>query len=130
MRNLICWIALIIMFPTIAWADCDWNTGITPGPNHTFIYSDACHLAVGALVQDAKVKDQQILDLTKAIQLKDLALTNSDSRVALWQKSSDDELSRLNTIQNDQKHSDWMYFGLGVLTTFAAGYVAAQALRH
>jgi len=130
MKNFISLLTFICMLPGVAWADCDWSTGITPGPNHTFIYSDVCHLAVGNLIQANKVQAAQISDLTKAIQLKDLALTNSDSRIALWQKSSDDELSHLNTIQSNQKHTDWMYFGLGALTVIGSGWMVSKIIHN
>lgn len=116
-------IALILLFSLNAQAACDWKTGITPGPNNTFVYSQQCHEAVGQLVQANK-------DLTQAIALKDLALTNSDARVALWQKSSNDEFDRLNKMENDQKRSDWIMFGLGVATTFAAAYAASQLIHR
>jgi len=125
-------ISFIILFlvSDMAWADCDWNTGITPGPNHTYVYSEDCHLAVGNLVQSNKTQTKQITDLTKAIQLKDLALTAADSRTILWQNASDKELNSLNTIQSDQKRSDWLYFGLGAITVLGAGYMAAKLIGH
>ena len=116
MKKLIC---ILLLFSSIAQADCDWAKGITPGPNNTYIYSLDCHIAVGQLVKSNK-------DLTAAIQLKDLAIANSDARVALWEKTSDDELDKLNKLESDQKMSQWLYFGLGVATTFLAGYTAAK----
>jgi hypothetical protein len=115
-------IALILLFSLNAQAACDWSKGITPGPNNTFIYTQECHQAVGQLVQANK-------DLTAAIQLKDLAIQNSDARVALWQKSSNDEFDRLQKIESDQKHNDWLYFGLGIATTFVAAYAASRVYR-
>jgi hypothetical protein len=116
-------IALILLFSLNANAACDWSTGITSGPNKTFIYTEECHQAVGALIQSNK-------DLTAAIQLKDLAINMSDQRVALWEKTADDEQQRLSTMENEQKHSDWLYFGLGVATTFLAAYGAAQLVHR
>lgn len=126
-KSLIC---LLMLISINAYSDCDWKTGITPGPNKTFIYSEACHLKVGSLVQDNATKDQQIQDLTKAIQLKDLAINMSDQRVALWEKTADDEMARLNTIQADQKKSDWLIFGLGVVTTLGAGWMASKLIKN
>jgi hypothetical protein len=121
-------IAFILLFVSSfnALADCDWNTGITPGPNHTFIYSEACHLAVGQLVSDSKTKDQQIADLTQAISLDKLALKESDARTQLWITTSNNELDRLNKISNDEKHNEVLFFALGVATTFLAAYGAAK----
>src|SRR5271168_2051714 len=103
-------IALILLFSVNAQAACNWATGVTPGPNKTFIYSEECHEAVGALVQANK-------DLTAAIQLKDLALTNADARTQLWMTSSLNEQDRLTKIDSEQKHNDFLYFGLGILAT-------------
>jgi len=116
-------ITLILLFSISAQASCDWKTGITPGPNNTFIYSQQCHQAVGALIQSNK-------DLTAAIDLKNLAIKYDDERVALWQKSADDEMSRLNTIQSDQSKSNWTAFALGVLVTFTAAYGASKLVGH
>ena len=128
MRKLICSILLLVL-STNALADCDFSTGITAGPNHTHIFSEECYLKVGQLVQDNAVKTQQIADLNAAISLKNLAISNSDARVALWQKSSDDNLDRLNRLQSDQKHDDYISFGLGILLTIGAAY-AVHAATH
>jgi hypothetical protein len=118
------------MFSNAAMADCDFSKGITPGTNHTYIYTEECHQAVGKLVSDNRALTLQVGDLTKAITLKDLALTKSDDRTQLWMNTSDQLLDRVNKIDDTVKHNEWVYFGLGVLTTFAAGYIAAQAIRH
>jgi hypothetical protein len=129
MKKLISLIVLISMIPSLALADCDWSKGITPGPNHTFIYSEACHLQVGQLVQDAKVKDQQISDLNKAIQLKDLALVQSDQRTQLWIDTSNKEQDRMNKVDEEQRHSDFIYFGLGILATLGTGFAVARLTK-
>jgi hypothetical protein len=130
MKKIISSLLLICMLSNTALADCDFSTGITPGPNHTYIYTEECHLQVGKLIQQNTTYSLQIADLTKAIDLKDLALTKSDQRTQLWMTTSDQLTDRMTKIESEQKHNEWLYFGLGVLTTFAAGYVAAQALRH
>lgn len=116
---------LMSLISTTSFSDCDWST-IKKLPDGGYEYTPTLNLCVGQLVQDSAVKDQQIQDLTKAISLKDLAISNSDARVALWQKSADDEQDRLNKVSSDQKMSEWCFFSLGVLTTFAAGYAAAK----
>lgn len=99
-------------------------------PDGGFEYSPAQSLCVGQLVQDNKTQAAQIADYSKAISLKDLALVNSDARVALWQKSADDEMDRLSKIQADQKKSDWLIFGLGVVTTLGAGWMASKLIKN
>jgi hypothetical protein len=122
---------LIFCMSTMAMADsnCDWSQ-IKKLPDGGFEYTATLNLCVGNLVQDNKVQAQQISDLTKAIQLKDLAISYSDARTVLWQKSADDELARLNTIEKDQKHNDLLYFGLGILFTSISVYGASKLVGH
>jgi hypothetical protein len=118
MKKLMC---LILLFSLNVNADCVWKTGITPGPNNTFIYNQACHEAVGALVKSNA-------DLTQALQLKDLALQTSDQRTQLWTKTAEDEQTRLMTVNSDQSKSNWLYFGLGCLTVIATGFMTARLI--
>jgi hypothetical protein len=129
MKKLAKMIVILALIPNLAFADCDFAKGITPGPNNTFVYSQECHLKVGQLVQDNKTKDAQIADLNKAIQLKDLALLKADERTQLWMDTSDKLINRVNTIDETYKKNEWFYFGLGVLTTFAAGYAIARGVK-
>lgn len=130
MKKLITLFLLVTLVSNIAFADCDWNTGITPGPNKTFIYSEACHLAVGQLVQSNKTQLAEISDLTQAVQLKDAALLAADQRTMLWTKASDDELDRLNKLSADSKRNDWLMFGLGALTVIGSGFMAAKLIKN
>ncbi len=116
-------IALILLFSLNAQASCDWKTGITPGPNHTYIYSEECHQAVGQLVQANK-------DLTSAIQLKDLALTKADERMQLWMNTADSEQDRLAKMNSDTKTNQWLFFGLGVATVVLSGFMTARLIGH
>jgi len=115
-----------LLCPKIAYSDCDFSKGIVPGPNKTFIYSEACHQKVGQLVQDSKVQTQQVTDLTKAISLKDLALKDSDQRAMDWMSTSGTLEKRLQEVDSLEKKNDLLFFGLGVLTTFLAAYGAAK----
>jgi hypothetical protein len=126
MKKIIIVFLLLSTFSRVAFSDCDWKTGITPGQNHTFIYSDACHLAVGKLISDSALKDQQIKDLSTAIDLKNLAINFSDQRATLWQKNSLDAQDRLSKIDAEQKHNDFLYFGLGILSAVAVGFATAK----
>ena len=115
-----------LLFPTSAYGDCDFKTGITLGPNKTFIYIEACHQKVGQLVQDNANKTTQITDLTKAITLKDLALKDSDKRASDWMDTSGKLEDRLQKVDSLQKHNEVLYFIGGVLVTCAAAYAAAK----
>jgi hypothetical protein len=119
-------LVILSIFSQSAFADCDFSKGITAGPNKTFVYTEVCHQKVGSLVQDDKVKEQQIQDLTKAISLKDLALQDSDKRASDWSSTSATLEKRLQEVDKLEESNKILYFGLGVLTTFLAGYAAAK----
>ena len=130
MNKVISSLLLICFTSNIALADCDFKTGITPGPNKTFIYSEECHLKVGQLVQDNAVQLAQIADLNKAITLKDLAITTSDSRIALWSSTSDNLEQRLQRVDSMQSKNEFIYFGLGILATIGVGFAVAKLAGH
>jgi hypothetical protein len=128
MKKLIVSILLAIMTINSAFADCDFSSGITPGPNKTFIYTEECHLKVGHLVQDNAIMTKQLTDLNQAISLKDLALTKSDARAQLWMSTSENLEGRLQKVDSLEKSSQWLMFGLGALTVFGAGIMAAKLI--
>lgn len=128
MRNIVSLIA-VFLFSQVALAECDFSKGITPGPNKTYTYSEECHLKVGQLVQSNETKDRQIADLSKAIELKDLAITKADARADLWMGTSDKLMDRVNKIDELQSKNNMLYYGLGILTVIAAAYVV-NATHH
>jgi hypothetical protein len=107
---------------------CDW-TQIKQLPDGGYEYDPQLHLCVGSLVQQNKDLTLQVGDLTKAVQLKDLALSTADSRTQLWQKSADDAQSSLSKIESTNSTRDWIFFGLGVCTTFLAGFMASKLIH-
>jgi hypothetical protein len=129
MKEIISLFLLTCFLSNAALADCDFSTGITPGPNKTFVYTEECHLAVGKMKEDNAALTLEVGDLNKAIQLKDLALVKADQRTQLWMTTSDQLTDRVTKIDDVAKHNEWMYFGLGVVTTFLAGYAAAQLIH-
>lgn len=130
MKKLTSVLLIVFFLSNICFADnCDWST-VKKLPNGQFSYSPQLNLCVGKLVQDNKIKDQQIQDLTKAIQLKDLALKDADSRSNMWLLTAGNEQERLTKIDSDQKVNNAIYFGLGVLLTGLAVFGAAKAIGH
>ena len=115
-------IVFLLLFSSLAQADCDW-TQIKDNGNGTYTYPLSLHLCVGQLVQANK-------DLTAAIQLKDLAIQTSDQRTALWSKVAGDEQDRISKIDDSRKTSEYVAFGLGVALTFLSAYAAGSILRH
>lgn len=108
---------------------CDW-TKIKDNGDGTFTYTKALHLCVGQLVQTNQTQATQIQDLTKAISLKDLAISYSDARATTWMNTSAGLEDRLQKVDKLEKTNDWLYFGLGVVTTIGAGFMAARLLGH
>lgn len=130
MKKFISIVLLTCLFSNFAFADsCDWST-IKLLPDGNYEYSKQLNLCVGNLVQASAIKDKQIQDLTTAVDLKNAALVIADQRTALWEKTSDDELARINTMQADQHSDNTLFFALGVATTFLAAYSAAQLIHH
>jgi hypothetical protein len=111
-----------------AQADCDWSK-IKDNGDGTYTYSKELHLCVGNLVQDNKVKTQQIADLNQAITLKDLALSKENERIKMWMDTSYALEDRLTKIDSLEKKNDWLYFGLGVVTAVGAGYMASKLIH-
>lgn len=129
MKKLISIILLLSMLPSLAFADCDWKT-IQKTPQGQYLFSETLYLCVGQLVEDNKTKDAQIADYKAAIQLKDLAITQSDNRVASWEKIADSEQERMNKIDSQQDHNNFIYFGLGILATIGTGFAVAKLSSH
>jgi len=129
MKKLISYLLMFCFVSNVAFADCDFKTGITPGPNKTFIYTEECHLKVGQLVQDNATKDRQIADLNGAIALKDLAIKDSDARVQLWSSTTANLEDRLQKVDNLQSKNEFLYFALGALTVIGTGF-AVGAVTH
>jgi len=130
MKKMVSLLMLLTFIPSIALADtskCDW-TQIKNNGDGTYTYSKALYLCTGQLVLDNKTQATQITDLTKAIQLKDLALQNSDARVALWMNTSQQMEERIQKIDSLEKKNDFLYFGLGALAVIGAGFMTARLI--
>ena len=121
---------LMFLFVSNAFADCDWSKGITAGPNKTYIYSEACHLSVGQLIQTNKTQAAQLIDLQKAFTLQTKALSDSDARVQLWMSTSLKMEDSLTTYDALKSKNEWLFFALGVVATAAGAYTFNQINHH
>lgn len=129
MKKLISFMIMLCFMSNLAFAECDFKTGITPLGDGSFKYSGECHRKVGDLVQDNKTKETQIADLFKAIELKDLAIQKSDQRAQLWMDTSYKLEDRLNKIDSISSKNSILYFGLGMVFTGLAVWGAGQLVR-
>ena len=122
-------ILILSFMPSLAMAQCDFHTGISQVPGG-YLYTEECHLQVGKDEKELTSSRVQIADLTKAIELKDLAITKSDARATLWIDTSTKMEEKLQRVDELQKKNEFLYFGLGVLATVGAGFMAAKLLQR
>lgn len=116
---------LVFLISFNSFAACDFKTGIKEVDGQ-FVYSKDCHLEVGRLVKEEKQRDEQVGELKKAIELKDLALDKADQRVMLWRKETYEQHKYLERQQTMSEYQKWIYFGLGVAVSGFAVWGAGQ----
>ena len=128
MKKLISGILAVTMFTaTTAFADCDFSKGITPTDHGTYEYTKECHISVGQMRQNYLIDEQKIATLNKALDLKDLVINKANERADLWMNTSFKLEDRVMAIDKMESSNRWIYFGLGVLTVFVAGFAARQS---
>lgn len=110
----------VLLFANTAFGACDWSK-IKDNGDGTYTYSRELNLCVGQMKQDLEIANKQVLDLTKAFELKDRALQLSNTNVALWMDTSIKLNDNIQKYQDLRSRNQWLYFGLG----FAAAYVTA-----
>ena len=125
MKKLICTVLAMTMFANVAMADCKWAEG-TKKVEGGYLYTPECHGRVGILVKDLDDRAVEVEALRKTIELKDLTIQKADERTQLWRDTTFKVEDRLTKIENAADTNKWVYFGLGVLSVFAAGYAAKQ----
>jgi hypothetical protein len=128
MKKFIAAILIANVMSNAAFAECDFKTGITANQDGSYTYTKECHVKVGQMKNDLETAQKQLDNLGQAITLKDLALQKSDDRVNLWMQTSSQLEDRITKLDSMQKHNEWIYFGLGVLTTLGAGFMTARIL--
>lgn len=119
---------IVLVFSASAFADCDYSK-IVKNDNGTYTYTRELHLCVGQMKQDLEIATEQNLKFTKALELKDLALTKADQRTDMWQQTAFKLEDRITTIDGMRTSNQWLMFGFGMVTMLAASYAASQ-LAH
>lgn len=120
----------IVMVSNVAFADCQF-TNLVHNTDGTVTYSKADHVCVGQIVQDDATKTQQVQDLSKAITLKDLAITKSDERAKNWMDTSLKLEDNIQKIHSVQKQEEWIWFVLGAITVIGTGFALSSVTnRH
>ena len=118
-----------ILMPFVALADCDFAKDIKEMPDGTYSYSKGCHIEVGKRVKRLILVDQQVVELEKTVELKDLALSKQTERANLWMDTSVKMQDKIIAYDSAAKASKWFDFGLGVGVTVLSVWAAGQ-LRH
>lgn len=126
MKKFVAVILAMSLMSNVVFAECDFSTGINRNDNGTYTYTKECHVKVGEMKQDLKIAEEQNGKLNKALDLKDLAITKADQRADMWMNTTYKLEDRINTIDQMRSTNQWVAFGLGALTMFAAAYAASQ----
>jgi hypothetical protein len=111
---------------SFSFAQCDWAEGVKKSPDGSFSYSKGCHLQVGVSLEELDLRRKQVQELTKSVELKDLALNYSEQRTQLWMDSSLKMNDRLNQYESARSSAPWIYFGVGVVATVLSVWAAGQ----
>lgn len=117
---------MVLLIPQISLASCNPKDIFKDVSKNTYIYPIDCHVEFGQLRQDEEERKKQIEHLKKSIELKDLAIDTSNSRIELWQKTTYKMEDRLLTIERNNDKIKWIYFGLGILVMGGATYGASR----
>jgi hypothetical protein len=123
--------AAILLFIVSAnsYASCDFATDIKENPDGTFTYQRGCHIEVGKRIKRLTLIEQQVDELEKVVELKDLALVKQKERTDLWRDTSLQINDKLQSYDSVANKSQWLYFGIGVAVTTLSVWAAGQLVR-
>lgn len=130
MKKLIAAALLAVSFSNVAFAECDFSTGITRQADGNYLYSRDCHIQVGKMKQDLDAVTLQVGEYKKAIDLKDLALTSANTRADLWMNTSFKLQDRMNSIDDLKNKNQLLMFLAGVAFTSLAVWGAGNLAHH
>ena len=116
---------VVALLPLRALAECDFST-IEKLSDGRYAYQKECHQKVGKIVQDLKDREDQVA--AKDVQIKNLGvdLTVQEKRTQLWMDTSFKLEDRVNQMDSMRSTNQWLFFGLGILTTGFAVWGAGQ----
>jgi hypothetical protein len=117
---------LIFLFSFSLMADCKWSN--IQKTNDGYLYPVECHAEVGKIIKQNEMHKEEIKNLRKAIELKDLVINQYDARIMLWRDTSYKLEDRLMKQHKYSSYQNWAYFiggvGLTVLSAWAMGQVS------
>jgi hypothetical protein len=121
-------VIIAILIPRLILASCDWSTIQESGD--TYIYSKECHIAVGKLVKEVELREEQVAELMKTIELKDLAINTQKERIELWRNTSLDLEDRLFKRKDRSTTSTYALIASGVLISVLSAWAMGQANKR
>ncbi len=127
LKKFISFVIINCFLISVCFSECDWKKIVPQGDS--FLYPKECHLKVEQLLDDVKIREEQIAKLNKALDLKDLVIAKAEERTELWRGTAYKMEDRLIAQEKWSSKSGWVYFGLGVITTVAAGFAISYAAK-
>lgn len=119
-----------LLFFNTALGACQFKRGVDIIKTEKgYEYSSECHTEVGKILKAKKLREEQVSELSKSIQLKDLAIDRHQKRAVLWQNTAFKLEDRIHTMSKFKSFSNWIYFGLGIITAGGAVYLGTKVTR-
>jgi hypothetical protein len=126
--RIVSFVCVLLSLTSSAFGSCDFANDIKENPNGTYTYTKECHIEVGKRVKKLALVEEQVLQLEKTIELKDLALSKQRERADMWMDASlkiNDKLVQYDAIASkDDKLYFLMGVGITILSVWAAGQLA------
>lgn len=126
-------ISIILLFsmslPSLAFGSCDFANDIKLMSDGNYSYTKDCHVEVGKRIKKLDLATQEIDELNKTIELKDLALVKQKERADLWMDTSFKMNDKLQSYEAASSRSAWVQFGLGVGVTILSVWAAGQLVK-
>jgi len=91
-----------------------------------YAYPVDCHVDYGRLRKIEPLYKEQVKELKKSIEMKDLALKYSDERIETWEKTTYKLEDKLLKLEKNNDRMKWLYFGIGIIVMSGAVYTAKQ----
>lgn len=114
-----------LLSSNFAYAECDFSKDLKR-TEQGYLYTAECHKEVGKMFTELTQRDDQVEKLNKTIELKDLALTQSNGRVEMWRDTTFKLEDRVNTIERMKDKNKVIWFILGIGMTSLAVWGAGQ----
>ena len=107
-------------------ANCKPKEDIREIGINSYLYKVDCHVDYGRLRKAEPLYKEQVKELKKSIEMKDLALKYSNERIENWKKTTYKLEDKMFKLEKNNEKIKWIYFGLGIAVMGGAVYAAGQ----